>query len=486
MGYNICVREKIDNIINGRVGRLIDGLFNSQFYPYVAAAVSIFAHCLDLPVLGVFLHAILLCVSFIFCKNTLVIVPFALLCPFVMSENTMPDIGYYNTPFRISSLVLCLAFAVAAFSFNLIYYGKWKVIFKKAYLTVSLSLMSGALVLGGLFSEDFCLTGVLISLAIAVCVFLPYSMLVNSADYKGKESVKYFANISVAAAITVGTFVLQQYCLHDFVTDPVAVKGFLKLGAVGPNTGAAIMLIALPMTFYLIYVYKYGFLYYILLVAEVFAMIMTYSRAALVVAIPGTVLVSFILCFKNKTGKLGYWITFGILMSVALAFTITYKETVVKTVLSLFEDGSDSGRIELWAVGFENWKKHPIFGLGMWFLPRHGNWYYSFHCTPLTYLYSGGLVGFIAYAYHRYKTVRLVFTAKLNSKRVFLALAVLATLLNALLDLGMTNPFHLLYYSTMIGLIECDARAVSGAGGNTALNKSNDAVATPRENSEGF
>ncbi len=422
MGYNICVREKIDNIINGRVGRLIDGFFNSQFYPYVAAAVSIFAHCLDLPVLGVFLHAILLCVSFIFCKNTLVIVPFVLLCPFVMSENTMPDLGYYNTPFRISSLVLCLAFAVAAFSFNLIYYGKWKVIFKKAYLTVSLSLMSGALVLGGLFSEDFCLTGVLISLAIAV----------------------------------------------------------------GPNTGAAIMLIALPMTFYLIYVYKYGFLYYILLVAEVFAMIMTYSRAALVVAIPGTVLVSFILCFKNKTGKLGYWITFGILMSVALAFTITYKETVVKTVLSLFEDGSDSGRIELWAVGFENWKKHPIFGLGMWFLPRHGNWYYSFHCTPLTYLYSGGLVGFIAYAYHRYKTVRLVFTAKLNSKRVFLALAVLATLLNALLDLGMTNPFHLLYYSTMIGLIECDARAVSGAGGNTALNKSNDAAATPRENSEGF
>lgn len=483
MVYNIFVREKIDKIISGRVGKYIDVFFNSPIYPYVVAAVCIFAHCVDLPVLGIFLLAVMLSASFVFCNNTLVILPFALLCPFVMSENTMPDSGYYNTPFRIVALSITLAFSVAAFAFNLIYYGKWKLVFKKAYLTVSLSLMSGALVVGGLFSEDFCLNGVLQAVAIAVTLFLPYSMLVNCIEYKGKASVKYFANIAVAAAVTVGIYILRQYCLHDFVTESAAVKQFLKLGAVGPNTGAAIILIALPMTFYLIYVYKYGFLYYVLLVAEVFAMIMTYSRAALIVAIPGTLIVSVLLCFKNKTGRLGYWITFGILISVALALTVAYRDTVAKTVLSLFEEGSDSGRIDIWMTGFECWKRRPIFGVGLWFLRRHGYWFYSFHCTPLTYLFAGGLVGFAAYIYHRYKTVRLVFTAKLNSKRVFLALAVLAMLLNALLDLGMTDPLHLMYYSSMLALIESDARATRDAAADMDK-KDKQAAATPHENQE--
>ena len=88
------------------------------------------------------------------------------------------------------------------------------------------------------------------------------------------------------------------------------------------------------------------------------------------------------------------------------------------------------------------------------------HWYYSFHCTPLTYLFCGGVVGLAAYLYHRYKTVRIVFSAKLTSERVFVALTMLAMLCNALLDIAMTSPTHLLYYGIMLALMECDVRKI--------------------------
>ena len=87
-------------------------------------------------------------------------------------------------------------------------------------------------------------------------------------------------------------------------------------------------------------------------------------------------------------------------------------------------------------------------------------WYYSFHCTPLTYLYCGGIVAFLAYIYHRYKSIRLVFSAKLTPERVFVALTAVAMLCNALLDIAMTSPAYVIYYSVMLALIECDVKKV--------------------------
>ena len=78
----------------------------------------------------------------------------------------------------------------------------------------------------------------------------------------------------------------------------------------------------------------------------------------------------------------------------------------------------------------------------------------------MTYLFCGGVVGLAAYLYHRYKTVRIVFSAKLTSERVFVALTMLAMLCNALLDIAMTSPTHLLYYGIMLALMECDVRKI--------------------------
>ncbi|MCM1367264.1 MAG: O-antigen ligase family protein [Roseburia sp.] len=454
------MKEKIEKLLNSRFGKETDKFINSIWYVFSIGAVCIFSHSLDIPVVGAALLTLLLVPALIFCKNSFVLIPFLMMCAFVLSDKTTPQSGYYNTPLRISVLCILLVFIVAAFVFNIVYYGKWKRIFKRAYLTISLAVLSAALLTGGLASPLLTVGGFTTALSIAAVMFLPYSLLVNCGEYQGRKTVEYFAWSAVTASVAIGAGMLKQYLISD-IDIFGSFKMNLKLGYVGPNTGAAIVTIAIPLTFYLVYASKYGYLYMLFVALEMGIIAMTFSRASLVVAVPGTVVVAIVMCFKKKEGRLGYWIAFGIALAIVLIIAIVYRHALYRVFLSMFEgDSTGNGRTDLWKSGLKVWKDEPILGGGWSILVQSGHYYYSYHCTPLTYLYCSGLVGLAAYGYHRYRTVRLVFTAKLTSERVFVALSVLAMLLNALLDIAMTSPTHLLYYAIMLSLIECDANKI--------------------------
>ncbi|MCH5165121.1 MAG: O-antigen ligase family protein [Clostridiales bacterium] len=452
------MKEKFQKIVESKFGTCADKFCNSIWYIVVMGAACVLSHSFDIPVVGAALLTLLLVPALLFCKNSFVLMPFLMMCSFVLSEKTKPDTGYYNTPARIAVLCILLVFIVIALLFNLIYYGKWKCIFKKSYLTVSLALLTGALLMGGIGAKTFSFGGVGTAIAIAAATILPYALLLNCGQYEGRKTVVYFAWAVIVAALAIGICYLKQYIINDFNLQTY-VKGYLALGFVGPNTGAAIVTLALPMTFYLVYIYKRGFLFMLLVALELFIIVASFSRASLVVAVPGTIIVAVALCFKKKEGRRGYLIAFCIAVAAALVFCIVFRHKIYSLLMRLFNrDFTGSGRTRLWKRGFNAFTDNPVFGVGLGFLPFHDYWYYSFHCTPLTYLFCGGIVGFLAYAYHRYRTARLVFSAKLTTERVFTALTVFAMLCNALLDIAMTSPTHLLYYGIMLALIECDAK----------------------------
>lgn len=454
------MKESIQKMINSKFGAACDKFCNSPWYCFAIGVVCIVAHTFDIPIVGAAFLIALLVPSLLFCKNSFVLVPFALMCSFVMSKETSPQSGYYNNAAAISILSVLLAFAVAAFVFNIVVYDKWKVMFKRAYLTVSFAVLTTALILGGIGTPSYSFTGLGMSIAIAATMFIPYSMLVNCGEYKGGKTVEYFAWAMISVSVVLFAAVIKQYVIHGLSLS-YHPKNLIEFGYAISNTGAAFVLIAIPVTYYMVYKYKHGYLFMLAVALELLTIALTFSRASLAVAIPGTVIVAIVLCFKKKVGKLGYYITFGIAAAVAIILAVIYRETLTKLIVSMFSsDSTGSGRLDLWKTGFEAWKGSPIFGLNIWYLPPINNWYYSFHNTLLTYLYCTGIVGLLAYLYHRYKTVRLVFSAKLTSKRVFLALSVLAMLLNALLDIAMTMPPHLIYYGIMLALIDCDVKAV--------------------------
>ena len=455
------MRSRIEKFITCKFGTGVDKYCNSVWYIATIGVVCAACHMLQIPITGAGLLTVLMTLALLFCKNSFTLMPFVMMCSFVMSEETNPQSGYYNSAWKLSLLCIFLVILVAAFIFNLIYYEKWRLIFKRVYLTVSLCILTVFLLTSGWFSSLYRFNGFAIAAAVAATMFVPYSMMVNCGEFDGKKTIKYFAWIVIIAALVIGADMFQKFIINDFSSE--GVKTYLRLGFVGPNTGAALMLLAIPMTFYFVYEYKHGYLFLLLIALELCMIFATRSRASIIVAIPGTLIVAIGLCFKKKKGRLGYYITFGLGVAAVVILAIVFRHKVAEICKSfLHNDLTGSGRTTLWILGFELWKDTPIFGAGFWALPATDSvyWYYSFHCTPLTYLYCGGIVAFLAYIYHRYKSIRLVFSAKLTPERVFVALTTLAMLCNALLDIALTSPAYVIYYSVMLALIECDVKKV--------------------------
>lgn len=458
------LKEKFQKIVESRIGVKADKLCNSLWYPIAVGAVCIFCHSLNIPVIGALLLTALLVPALLFCKNSYVLAPIMAMSGFVLSAETKPNTGYFNAPLKIVGLCFALAFILTALVFNIIYYGKWKAIFKRAYLTVSIAIVTGVLLASGLGSPWMSWSGVGMSMAIAVAMFLPYVFLLNCGVYQGRKTVEYFAWTMISAAVVIFAAVFKQYALNGFdMSDP---KSFLQFGYAISNSAAAIVLLAVPLTFYMIHVYDRGYLFFIALAVELLTILFTFSRASLVVAVPGTAIVSIAMCFKKRNGRLGYYIAFGVSCALALALMIVFREKIFGAIKSFFNGmGSGSGRIQLWKEGFEEWRSYPVFGVGIWYLPQVniGHHYHSYHCTPITFLYCAGAVGLLGYLYHRYRTVRLVFGARLTTERIFVALTVLSLICNSLLDIYMTEPLHLVYYSILLALAESDVRAVKAA-----------------------
>lgn len=456
------MREFFDKIVNSRGGTLLDKYYNSPFYAGTVGVVCILCHTLNIPVVGALLLMLLIVPSLVLCKNSFVLLPIMLMGGFVISYETKPTTGYYNTPLRISALCIAAVVILAALVFNFVYYGKWRKIFKRAYLSVSMAIITGALLVSGFNAPWFSVSGVGMTFAIALTMFLPYSFLLNCGDYRGRKTVEYFVWVMIVASIVIAAAVLKQYALYGFDTANME-KGYLEFGYAVSNSAAAIVLLAIPLTFYMVYTYKHGYLFFIAIAVQLLTIYFTMSRSSLLVAVPGILIVAIALCFKKKTGRLGYYIAFGVVAACVIGVLIKFGPSIIGKVSALFAGNVTlSGRTTIWKRGFEVWTEYPIFGVGVWYLPQVniGHHYHSYHCTPLTYLFCYGVVGLAAYIYHRYKTVRLAFSTKLTAERVFIMLTISALLINSLLDIYMTEPLHLMYYSVMLALIEFDVRKV--------------------------
>lgn len=469
------MKEKLKRITESRYGRLIDKFCNSIWYIAAYGVVCIVSHACNIPVVGAVFIALLLSAALVFSKNSFTLIPFLFMCSFVLSAKTKPNTGYFNTPLRITVLSLVLVVVAAALVYNIVYYGKWRVMFKRLYLTISISLLTGAMLVGGVGSPYLTFTGAAMALCLGLATFVPYSLLVNCGEYNGRKTVEYFSYALIAAAMVISMAIIQQYATYGF-SQMYNNKTLLSFGHTISNSAAVIVLMSIPMTFYLSYVNKYGFAFLGLVAIEMLAIGSTFSRATMLIASGGVLVVAIALCFKKRDGLLVYRIVVGVAVLAAVAVAIAFRGYVFDLVQKLFSSGNN-GRYRIWwDIGFKVWCKSPVFGIGLWYLPLHNGThaYHSYHCTPLTYLYCGGIVAFAAYVYHRYRTVRLFLGAKLTAERIFVALAVLALLINSLLDVYMTEALHLLYYAVMLALIECDVIATKSASTQIQrMNKTN-------------
>ena len=229
------------------------------------------------------------------------------------------------------------------------------------------------------------------------------------------------------------------------------------------NNMGGLLATMIPFAFYMAYQKGRGWLGMLLGSVFLAAVFMTNSRSSIIAGVLayGVGMVVVLRRFHGKTERLILGSMIGMVLCAVLIF---HKE-----MAKLFDDilnrgGSLNHRDEIWAEGWKQFKKYPIFGGG--FFPLEYDVYdfstvreFSkffpprWHNTIVQLAASTGVVGLAAYAFHRLQTVIAVI--KNRSREVLcIGMYMLVLIITCIFDCHFFNIGPVLFYAMGLAFIE--------------------------------
>jgi O-antigen ligase len=218
---------------------------------------------------------------------------------------------------------------------------------------------------------------------------------------------------------------------------------------------------------------KHSYIHLIVATLLLIGLFLSCSRGSIV----GGVLiyiVCFIVTFIKAENKKCFRISSGALVGVALIFLIVFNQAIlelfskVPSIIKDTQDNSlafnDSSRFKIYEYGLQTFLQNPIFGQSFYpyhYVPYGFSTVESFssffpprwHNTIIQILASCGIVGMIAYAYHRYQTIKL-FVKKPTKEKSYIAFSIIALLVMSMLDCHFFNVGPVLFYSMALAFAE--------------------------------
>ncbi len=351
--------------------------------------------------------------------------------------------------------------------------------FKKLF-TCKRALMWGILAIGiayllsGIGSESY---GEVFgkNLLFAFIQFMSFFIIyfIFSASINWSKVIKDYLSWLVIILSVVVMFELGYiYCTQNVIQNGTILRGKLSNGWGTYNNIGAMIVLGIPFAFYLACTKKHTYLYLILATILLVGVMLSCSRSSM---LGGMViyLISLIVTFIKADNKKWFRISTGILVGVGVIVGIIFFDKIleifknVPTIVKPSDGGlsfNDSGRFEIYKNGLLAFVNNPIFG--QTFYPINYNLYdhatldsFSaffpprWHNTIVQLLASCGIVGMLAYGYHRYQTIKL-FIKKPTLYKSFIALSILSLLAMSMLDCHMFNIGPVLIYIIMLTFAE--------------------------------
>ena len=461
---NSQIVEKINNFICG-----FWGLFTM-------AVIAFFAYALAIEIVFYSLVCIYTIYVCLFSKDFLPLVPLFVFCYIVPSSNNNPGRNegsiFYNG-IGIAILVIGIVCAVAIFTrIGLDKNMSFKKLFtQKLYLTISMLILGASYLVSGIFSDIYSaiwLKNLLFAFLQFLSFFLLYFIFAATIDWK-KVSKDYLPYLALLMGCVVAFEVLHLYIFKAYIEFGSFSKNFIITGWGISNNIAAMITLAIPFVFYLAYTKKHSSIYLSLATFLLVMVAMTMSRASFIAAAI-IYAVCFFICFFKAQNKKEFRITTIVIVSLLVVVIAIFFEKawnlVIKT-LSVFETDengktifSDANRFKTYKLGLEMFANYPIFG-NSFYARGEWPWQYStietiteilparWHCTVIQLLTSTGIVGLLAYLYHRAKTI-LLLVKKPTIAKTFIGLSIVALIGMSLLDCHMFNIGPVLFYSIML------------------------------------
>jgi O-antigen ligase len=233
------------------------------------------------------------------------------------------------------------------------------------------------------------------------------------------------------------------------------------------NIGAIFLNITIGATFALIAIFPKHHEYKIIAILEIFALLLTVSRAGIIIfAISG--IAYLVLLFKYRPNNKYYIVNLLIILLLVtiifIFFIIEIFSLFINILNSFLSSDTTSGRISLIKESINDFKQNPIFGNGAFgkldefesiqngvIVIQYA--IFSYHSMPFQILAISGLIGIIAVIYNHIDIFRLLFkqTDIFNS---FMIVIFISTTIYSLGDNVYLEPHYMVLSFIILSTIE--------------------------------
>ncbi len=451
---------------------IVRKFLNSNYYPLALTLVAIICHVAGLDVVGYLIFSLCGIAINLLLKNCRPMIPtFIIACTCTSAINAFGKgeaSSYYSSPIVLSIFIVLASLLIISIIAHIIIYksyrGLWAKL-RKSLTALGIAVLCVAMLIAGLFSgyldlNAFILSGAFVAIIIAVYLYF-LCTIENQSD-----NIDYVAFSMMLMGIAIACQILAFYAFN-YKGQPLdsAWKDSLLLGAYVSNSAGEMIVITLPVYFMFASNKKHGWAYIIGAFAMLGVVLLTLSRASLLFAVPVFIFGLVWCCFKGNYKKFSRIFTCGcVVVGIAVVVLFLAKGGLEKLGGFFGNTGlADRGRFQLWSQMLECFKQFPIFGAGfsvLYQLNNHAsgnvNLYSALaHNTIFQMIGSCGIVGVLAYVFHRFTTVKL-FVKNYNDSRLFMGVTILTFLLLALLDQIFFFPNFVILYAILLAISEID------------------------------
>ena len=443
------LKQKVVNFLNG------------YLYPLCIAFFVLLGHIYSYENFCILLIGISVCAGFILCKDLKFFISPLLCFYFIFSKKSLTNEAFYSTSSVVFYILIIIAILISMGIHFILYRKELKIKnFTSSSLFKGFIFLTVFFMLNGISSiQNYNASNFIFGMLIVISFVLPFFLFSINLEID-KSTRDYLLYVLILTSLVITTEFINLYVNELTKWDNILhYKYYTDLGWGISNNIGSILTMLMPVFFYCSGRTKYTLPFFLGGITTYICVIMTVSRTSILFSTVILIFCILYLCIHNHKHRREIRIYTLFLIIGAIFLAIFLKDKIQELLNRALQLGfSDSGRFEYYKDGMEKFFDHPLFGAG--FGNSHGTndrFVISapeyFHNTVVQILASCGVIGFGAYAYHRWQTVKLFLTTR-NPYSFFTAMSILALLLTSLLDIHLFNIFPTIIYSTMLCIFE--------------------------------
>lgn len=434
------------------------GFYNGRFYPLLVTVLILLGHSTGYEVAFGIVMLLSVIPACLLCHDLrFALMPF-LATVFIVSAKTYApnDTGYAERymkpsvliPFGITVLLVLVALTVFVIRNR-------RTLNKppRRGMLVGLIVFSGALLCNGILNSDYTFQNLFFGFVMSVTLVGVYLLFAFFLDIDRSTFEHFMFCLALAGALICAELIVAYFTTVQFIEGEI-VKGSVVLGWGVWTTIGGMLAFLMPAHFYFAASHRHGWIGLLTGAVQYFCILLSQSRGALLIGTVILLICLIYLFFKGANRRLNRCIVLGF-FAIGVLGVILLSDKLIGLVQNFLNMGfDDNGRFALWRTGFDHFLEYPVFGSGFYDSYVNDAWEmevypYLYHNTPIQLLGSMGVVGALAYLYHRVLTVRLVFK-KPNEGKTFLGFCILGLLLFSLTDVLFFKTYPTIFYSLML------------------------------------